>query len=364
MIRSVLVALLLIHGLIHLMGLKEAGNPFKNGSIKDKSGLLWLLATMLFLLSGIFLFIDRDWWFWAIPAIILSQVLITTVLTKARAGTVANLIILPAAVINIASARFNERSQKQVRELLAANAENTAVTYSDPSTLPAPVRNWIIRSGASVRRPVNTVHLYQQGMMRTSSDGSWKSMKAEQYFTTASPSFIWLADIDYGITHVAGRDTYNKGNGSMLISMASLIPIVNASGPQTDQGAMLRYLAEIQWFPTAALNTNIQWQAVDSLSARATMMYNGAEATGIFHFNKEGDVTGFEAKRYMEDHGSYSLETWCASVTAYKVFDGLRIPAEGSVTWKLKKGDFEWFRWQITDISYNEAPAAAGSQPH
>ncbi len=50
-----------------------------------------------------------------------------------------------------------------------------------------------------------------------------------------------------------------NGKGNMLIKMMSTIPIGNSSGEEMDQGAMMRFLAEIVWLPSAALNDYIQW---------------------------------------------------------------------------------------------------------
>jgi len=139
----------------------------------------------------------------------------------------------------------------------------------------------------------------------------------------------------------------------MLIKLFSLIPIANASGPEIDQGTLMRFLAEITWFPTIALSDYIQWEHVDTHRARAIMSYGGLSVSGIFSFDENGDVISFEGSRYYEQEGNYSLETWFISVSGYKVFDGLRIPSAAEVTWKLEDGDFTWFKLEVTDVRYN-----------
>jgi hypothetical protein len=58
--------------------------------------------------------------------------------------------------------------------------------------------------------------------------------------------------------------------------------------------------------------------------------------------------------------------------------NGVTIPVLGIVTWRLKTGDFDYYRWEITDIDVNRPalyPAGhrmtvllggfiAGSRPH
>ncbi|MFP3361349.1 DUF6544 family protein, partial [Planococcus sp. SIMBA_143] len=76
-----------------------------------------------------------------------------------------------------------------------------------------------------------------------------------------------------------------------------MFTVADSSGPEIDQGTMLRYLAETIWFPSAALNDYIIWKHIDENNAEATMTYGDISATGVFTFNSEGDPTHFEAER-------------------------------------------------------------------
>lgn len=109
------------------------------------------------------------------------------------------------------------------------------------------------------------------------------SAEAEQYFTTDQPGFVWTAVVKMAPLHFTGRDKYAEGHGSMLIRLFSIFPVAAASGKEMDQGALLRYLAEMQWFPSAALNRYIQWEEIDSFSAKATMSDQGVTASGVLH---------------------------------------------------------------------------------
>jgi hypothetical protein len=100
--------------------------------------------------------------------------------------------------------------------------------------------------------------------------------RAVQYFATGKPGFIWNARVDMmPLLTLAGRDKYADGKGNMLIKVLGIMPIVDATGPETDQGAMHRYLGEMIWFPSAALEPYITWEPIDAVSAKATMSYGG-----------------------------------------------------------------------------------------
>jgi hypothetical protein len=111
-------------------------------------------------------------------------------------------------------------------------------------------------------------------------------------------------------------------------------------------------MAEIVWFPHAAVSDYLFWEQVDDHHARATMNYRDVSASGIFTFNNEGMPIGFEAKRYGDFNGKYAKETWSIVTTGFGYFNGFPIGNASEVTWKLKDGDFTWLRLEITGIEY------------
>jgi hypothetical protein len=253
---------------------------------------------------------------------------------------------------------FNTMAKNDLETFVApATSEKKVVTKEMLSGLPPIVQKWLERSNVIGKENSYSVHLKQIGEMRTTPDGNWMPVEAEQWFKTEKPGFIWIADVKFapGI-HLAGRDKYENGKGHMLIKLLSLIPVADAKGTETDQGAMVRYLVEIVWFPSAALNDYIQWEQIDSTTAKATMTYGGIIASGLFKFDANGDVISFEAKRYYDRKGGATLEDWFIQIepNGYKEFEGVRIPARSAVTWKLKEGDFTWLKLEIADIHYNQ----------
>jgi hypothetical protein len=90
--------LLLLHAILHLMGLVKSFYtdflPTLSRSISRSEGLLWLVCCILLVLANIF-FLSGTW-YWPILAIIgalLSQFLITLNWEDAKYGTILNLLI-------------------------------------------------------------------------------------------------------------------------------------------------------------------------------------------------------------------------------------------------------------------------------
>ncbi|WP_207732387.1 DUF6544 family protein [Heliobacterium chlorum] len=253
---------------------------------------------------------------------------------------------------------FNQMVIDEVRGLLEGKKEYTKdiIRREDVAGLPLPVQKWLERSNVIGREPVRTVRLEQKGFLRTKADQPWMPMQAEQYISPDEPGFVWKANIETApLLYLVGRDKYQNGKGSMLIKFLALVPVVDSKGPEIDQGTLLRYLGECIWVPSAVLNEHITWEEVDGNRAKATMSYGGVTASGTFTFDEKGDVIQFSARRYMENNGEYRLEDWVCVVKGYKEFQGIRVPNQCSIVWKLKSGDFEWFRLEVTDIVYDQA---------
>ncbi|MBO8168184.1 MAG: hypothetical protein H0Z35_03240 [Thermoanaerobacteraceae bacterium] len=267
------------------------------------------------------------------------------------------LVFLVLTVSFIANTLFNQKVRKEVKELFNNNVQNKKdiISKADLEGLPICVQKWLENSQVIGKERIRTVRLKQKGLMRMKEGQPWMPAEAEQYFTIDEPGFIWKAKIKVApLLYFVGRDKYYNGKGNMLIKILSLVTVADARGKELDQGTLLRYLAEIVWFPTAALSSYIKWEGIDSNSARATMSYKGVTASGVFIFNEMGEVINFVAKRYMESSGQYVMETWSTPMKDYKDLNGIRIPTKGEVIWNLKTGDFSWYQVEITEIEYNK----------
>jgi hypothetical protein len=236
--------------------------------------------------------------------------------------------------------------------------EKRIVTEQWIEPLPPLVQKWLWRSNVIGTELIRTVHLHQNGEMRTSPSGKWMPFEAEQYINVENPAFIWRAKVKAApFISLAGRDKYVNGKGEMVIKLLNLIPVVDAKGPEIDQGALVRYMAEIAWYPSAALADYFTWEQSDTSQAKAVINYGRISSSAVFSFSGEGDLQGFEAMRYFQQKDGTTLEKWYGEFdpSGFKEFQGIRIPARATVIWKLKDGDFTWLKLEITDLKYNIA---------
>jgi len=355
--------LLLVHGVIHLMGFAKAYAVAEihhlSKAIPKPLGALWFLSAMAFAVATAVFFAGMDWW-WMIglPACLLSQVLIFTSWRDARFGTVANVVILVGAVLSISQWNFHSRVNAEVNAFLPATGRPPDVV-SDTMLrdVPPVVGRWLRHAQVIGKERALTIHLRQSGEMRTAPDGSWMPFTAEQWFRTEEPGFIWRADVAASPwMRLSGRDKFVDASGNMLINVFAFFPVVDSRGEAIDQGAMVRYLAEVGWFPSAALSKYIRWEEVDSLTARGTMEYRGKTATGTFRFTPDGDLVSFQAQRFFERKEGATLEDWYVAMdpAGVKEFEGILIPTRSTVTWRLKDGNYTWLRLDLSQVHYNE----------
>jgi len=363
MLRYVFMALLVIHGLIHLMGFAKAFRYAEisqlTRDISRPAGIFWLSAAILFVAAAVLYFIGSAGWVLpAVFALILSQALILGSWTDARAGTIANVIILLVLLPALGDWFFDRMVRREVRDMMEAlQAPADPVNLPDVMIgLPPIVKTWLQRSGVLERPSAYWVHLRQAGQMRTKPDGRWMSFSAKPWFDVSRGNFLWATRVEAMPTvYMTGRDKLIDGQGQMLIRLLSLYPVVD-EGPdeKMNSGSALRYLGELCWFPSAALGSNVTWSPVDSLRARATLLTPGGSVSGIFAFSAEGDLVSFEADRYYGNGPDARLTPWRVETTDWKAFEGIRIPFKHRVTWQLPEGDFTWLTLEITDIRVND----------
>jgi hypothetical protein len=139
----------------------------------------------------------------------------------------------------------------------------------------------------------------------------------------------------------------------MLVKAASIVPIADAGGAEIDQGASLRWLAECAWFPYAFVGEHVQWEPVDSRSARVTLRQDSLLVSAVVHFGQDGRLERLRAERYRDiGDGKAVLTPWIGRYLEYRDFNGFRVPSSVEVAWELPEGVFSYARFRVTALEY------------
>jgi hypothetical protein len=234
--------------------------------------------------------------------------------------------------------------------------------------LPAPVARYFAHVLAPGQAPSRAARIEQAGEFRTGgADAGWSPFTAVQHFSVSPPGFVWNADIRMApFLSVRVRDGYVGGTGEMRVRLAALLPMVDRSGgPGLNAGALLRWLAEAVWFPTALLpGRGVTWEPVDDSTARATLADGATRVSLEFTFSPEGEIVRAYTPGRPRDVGGTDVPTpWECRYRDYGWVDRVRIPRAGEVEWILPEGRLPYWRGRVVGVEYERAgrPARAAA---
>lgn len=275
--------------------------------------------------------------------------------------TIVVLTVIAATTIlllfRVAREHSNSRISAEIASLLSS--VNESVGPKDLaarwSQLPEPVQRYLRYAIPAGTPAVRVARLTHGGLFRTKPDQKWRQIKGEEYFSVASPGFIWTASIHPApFLWITASDRLVCGNGNMLVKVNSVLTIANASGPELDQGASLRWLAEAVWFPYGFVAECVHWDGIDNDSASATLRQEERSVKAIFQFDEDGRLINVRADRYRDvGAGRFVITPWSGQCSEYREFSGLRVPTLVDVGWEIDQQRFGYARFEIIKIDYN-----------
>jgi hypothetical protein len=203
--------------------------------------------------------------------------------------------------------------------------------------------------------------MQQVGTINMSATGEqWMPFTANQHIITRQPGFLWDAKVSSwaGMT-VRVVDSYIAGTGLLHAALLGLFTVANASGGgEIARGEFMRFFAEAPWYPTALLpSQGVQWAAVDSHSAHATLTDGTLQLTLLFRFN-DNDL--IDSVRAEVRGGLVGRETimrpWECRLSRYELRSGMTVPLSGEAAWVQPEGCKTYFTERVTELSYEFAP--------
>jgi len=352
---------LLIHAVIHLIGFLKGFNLAEVESIKTfiskNQAILWLSCAVLFSLAAILYLLENKGILIVLPlATIISMILIFTTWSDSKFGLIPNLIFIILIISIYSSNKMNKMIENEKTAISKVSKSDLKIHKEEElENLPAAIQKWLKNSGIIGKKEIKTVWVSQKAKMKMKPEQeNWHYAEAEQWVNLENPAFIWVVKMKmFGFLNIKGRDKFKDGQGEMLIKLGSLLNIVNEKGPKIDEGSLQRFLGELVWYPSFALSEFIEWQEIDSLTAKAEMKYKESSGSGYFYFNEKGDFVKFSTLRFMGNKADDKKNEWLIEVDEYAVFDGIKVPSKMRATWKLETQDWTWLKLEIEDIKYN-----------
>lgn len=361
MLRVIILLLVTIHGLIHLMGFAKA---FQYAEMKQLTvaiskpvGLLWLLATLLFLFSALLFAFKKDYWaILAIVAVIISQLVIIISWQDAKVGTIANVIILIAAVIGLATANYYSKYQKDVKEGLQQKAyfDSSLLAEADIQSLPEPVKKYL-RYTRSIGKPkVNHFQIRFNGKIRKNEQSEWMPFTSEQFNFMETPTRLFFMKAVMKSLPVAGYHGFHNGDAFMDIRLFSLFRVQYMDGPEMDTAETVTFFNDMCCMaPATLIDKRISWQELGENHVKATFNNNGISITAELFFNDMGELINFKSNdRYNADAGKKLL--WATPLKNYREINGYRLAGYAETIYTYPDRDLGYGTFEVSSIKYND----------
>ncbi len=365
---AVFALLLVVHGLIHLLGVAKAFGladlPQLTQPISPLLGTLWLLAALLFLSAAAALFVwPRGWWAIGACAIVVSMFAIVPSWTDAKFGAIANLVVLIGVVFGfLAQGPFSLRAayERDVHRALAHVAPAEPVTDADLARLPAPVQRYLRVAGVVGQPRVRNFHVRMHGRIRSSRDAGWMPLRAEQYNAVDPPARLFYFTGSMSAIPVQGYHRFVGPSATMTVKAAALVPVVRASGSEMDQGETVTMFNDMcVMAPATLIDPAIVWEPVDDRTARARFTNAGHTIRAELVFNEAGELTNFRSGDRYEispDGKGARKVPWSTPLARYRSFGPVRLASGGEARWHEPDGDYAYIELTFDDVRYNVHP--------
>lgn len=369
-VRWFVVVVVVGHGLIHLLGAAKGLGWAEVASLPEPispvMGLVWLTAAVAVVAAGLLLALrNRLWWVAGILGVVVSQAVIVTSWNDAKAGTAENILLLAALGYTLASrgpasyrAEYQRRTAAALRESDPGRGAGAAVTDADLAHLPVLVAQYVRRSGAVGQPRVCSVRARFHGRIRSGAHARWMSYTGEQVNTFGpSPSrLFWMDATMFGlpvdVLHVLVGPA-----ATMRVKVCSVLPMVNAAGPDMDRAETVTLFNDLCILaPAALVDAPITWQPLDDHHVRGVFTNGAQTVTADLTFD-DGDLVDFVSDDRMSTtlDGATTPQRWSTPVRDYARLGTRRLATYGEGRWHTTHpdGEFAYLEYHLDAHTYN-----------
>jgi Family of unknown function (DUF6544) len=362
--RWIPIALLGVHGLIHLMGFAEAFGyvdlPQLTQPISRAWGVVWLAAGCLVMTTAAMLGAgSRSYWMVGAVALVVSQAVISSAWRDAWAGTGANVILLLVVAhgwLTEGPRSFHAQYLRDADAGLARAGAAPVVTEADVARLPDPVQRYLRVTRAVGQPRVQNYRLRFRGRIRSTPDSRWMPFEAEQQSFADEPTRLFLMRARMFGVPVEAFHRSVGGHATMQVTIAGAFPLEDARGAEMDRAETVTLFNDMCLLaPGALIDPGIAWEAVDATTARARFTHGGQTIAAILLFDGAGQLVNFvsDDRLRSEAKGTFTPRRFSTPVRDYRDFGRVRIVSFGEARWLLPEGEFTYGEFNLVEITYN-----------
>ena len=377
-VRLFMVVVMTGHGLIHLLGAAKGLGWAEVASLPEPigpaMGLAWLVAAVAVVATAALLAVrNRGWWVAAIVGVVFSQAVIFTSWNNASVGTVANVVLVVALAYTLASrgptsyrAEYHRRTTAAQREPAAATG--ASVTEVDLAHLPGLVAEYVRRSGAVGQPRIRSLHARIHGRIRSGENSPWMTYLGEQVNTFGpTPSRLFFMDATMFGLPVDVLHVFVGPAATMRVKLCSVVPMVNASGPDMDRAETVTLFNDLCILaPAALIDAPVVWLPIDETHVRG-LFTNGTQTVTADLTFEVGDLVDFVSDDRMStspDGSTFTPQRWSTPICDYRTLGSRRIATYGEGRWHTidPRSQFAYLEYNLDAITFNPPTSLTGRQ--
>lgn len=258
----------------------------------------------------------------------------------------------------VGARRFQRRIAADVAALFASGNGSPirSIDRHALTRLPTPVRAYLELALGQRGTAPRTLRLRHTGRFKPALEGPWREIVGAQNYSADPPGFVWWGRVKIAPgVWIDARDRSLRGAGNMVVALESTFELMDRSGPELDQGALLRLLSELVLLPSALADARyVSWSSIDNCSARATLTIDGRSVSGVFELDEHGLPRRFCAQRYRDDgRGPAVLAPWSGDYADYRRDAGLLIPHALRGYWHEGGRALQYVDFELTSVEYD-----------
>jgi hypothetical protein len=263
---------------------------------------------------------------------------------------VAGIIVFLLSSYSPLSSRYQQLTAEKAEDAAAVSA---VFTETDISGLPLPVQRYFRYCGYLGTPKMSSMRAFFEDVDFVLSESRTIKIDYQQFNLVERPERLaYISSSLFGIPF-EGLDSYENGKGSMKGVLAKGIPLFDQRGESMDRASLVTWLAECLLVPNAALQDFVKWEPIDDTHAKASIVWEGVSASGIFTFADSGELCAFRTgdRVAVDMNGNETKADWSAYLREYQSVGGILQPKNLQSVWHYSGGDCVYFNENASAVA-------------
>jgi hypothetical protein len=151
-------------------------------------------------------------------------------------------------------------------------------------------------------------------------------------------------------------------SATMRVKLGSLIPMVEAGGPELDRAETVTVFNDMCVLaPAALVGAPISWQDAEGRRVRGALTRGDHTVTAELVFDDDGDLVDFisdDRSSSSADGEHFTQRRWSTPVGQYRAAGDRRVATFGEARWHSPppEGEFAYLEFHVDGIDYNPDP--------